>query len=136
MFFPDHRNLYINVSIVLTVMMLCYVFHVRPFEESSMNRQEIVNEYIVLNASYVLFMYTEFVWDAETRYLVGWGHTGILGSSLVFNMSFMGVLSMRMCKLRIKRRKNLATARKAHKERLQAKLDVAIKKQEVLDAEA
>ena len=58
----------------------------------------------MLLAGYMLFPYTEFVWDAETRYNVGWVHCGILGLNLLGNFSFMIRASYHGVRLRLRRR--------------------------------
>lgn len=37
-----------------------------------MNKQEFINELITVLAAYVLFFFTEYVWDYEIRYKIGW----------------------------------------------------------------
>jgi len=58
----------------------------------------------VLLAGYMLFEYTEFVWDAETRYKVGWMHCGILALNLLINLNFMFREGCYKAKLKLKRR--------------------------------
>ena len=71
-FFPRMvlTQIYINVS--LTLLMLLFVIHVQPFEDVSLNKQEIFNESTVLISSYTILCYTEFVSDQETKYKIGW----------------------------------------------------------------
>jgi hypothetical protein len=55
-------------------------------------------------SGYMLYMYTEWVWELETRYLVGWIHCGILGVNLIINISFMIYASSHGIKMKCKRR--------------------------------
>ena len=71
----------------------------------------------VLLCQYFLFCYTEWVWEYEARYQVGWLHIGIMTLNVIFNFAFMTVISAYNVKLKCKRRKAKKIAEQAAKER-------------------
>lgn len=77
----------------LSLSMLMYTIMVRPFDKSVLNTQEILNESTVLISRYILLMYTEAVWEAETRYIYGWFIIALLGLSILLNFSFLAVVN-------------------------------------------
>jgi len=52
----------------LQVFILIYFGLSMPFEEKSINRQEIFNEWLNLVFIYHLFLFTDFVPDPETKF--------------------------------------------------------------------
>ena len=122
----ESRNLQVNTSLFLTLIVIAYMLHVKPFAEPSMNKQEIINETSVLVASYLLYLYTEYVSDAEMRYNLGWVHVGILGINLLINLSIMARVTVMSCKLKFKRK----AAMKRHKKLMEERKDKLIKRQQ------
>ena len=83
----------IFLAMFLSLSMLMYTIMVRPFDKSVLNTQEILNESTVLISRYILLMYTEAVWEAETRYIYGWVIIALLGLSILLNFSFLAVVN-------------------------------------------
>ena len=63
--------------------MTLFFIIVKPLNQPFLNRMEIFNEISLLICSYFLFMFTDFIPDAQTRYLAGWGFIGMA----VFNIA-------------------------------------------------
>ena len=101
--------------------MILFIIETKPFEENRINKQEIFNEIMVLLSGYVMFLYTEFVPDYETTYLIGWFHVGLILVVLMGNIGIMCSINMKECKHNCKK--------SAHKKRVK-------KHQEMLDAKA
>jgi hypothetical protein len=57
--------------------MLFFFIHINPLNQPFLNRMEIFNECCLLISSYFLFLFTDFVPDVHTRYLIGWGFIGL-----------------------------------------------------------
>ena len=101
---PENRLLHINSFINFAILKCIYTMYVKPHDNTSFNNQEIVNDMIVLLSGYVLFQYTEIVWDAETRYYVGWWHACIIALSFIANMLFMIPAMIHITMLSVKKR--------------------------------
>ena len=114
-FTPLYRNTQINVALLLTLSMLIYMLHVRPFEDNSLNRQELFNEILVLLANYILYLNTEFVDDLGTIYAIGWTTIGIILFNLVVNLGFMFKAVSLSIKLKCKKKANKKKAIANHK---------------------
>lgn len=52
----------------LSVFMIAYMSHSRPFDEPKMNKQEIFNETCVLASSYLLLYFTDWTNSTEFRF--------------------------------------------------------------------
>ena len=59
------------------LLMLTFFVHVTPMNQPLLNRMEIFNECCLLVSSYFLFLFTDFVPDVKTRYMIGWGFVGL-----------------------------------------------------------
>ena len=60
------------VVFACTVIQLIYLGWFRPFEDQRLVNLEIMNECTSLILLYHLMLFTDFVPEAETRYLIGW----------------------------------------------------------------
>ena len=75
----------------MTLLMLIYLLHVKPYNDPKLTIQEVFNEITVLLSFYVLFTFTEWVWKQEVRYNLGWVQIGIIGLNLIVNITFMNI---------------------------------------------
>ena len=105
-FFPKMTMTQININLLLTLLMICFITSVYPFEEYNMNKQEIFNELCVLTSSYFMILYTEFIGDYEMKYMIGWFQIGLIAFNIFGNMSVMVAMSVNNIKLKIKKRRN------------------------------
>ena len=53
-------------------LVMLYTGYFRPYNIRFNNRLELINELLTLLCTYGLFMFSDFVPDAETRYKNGW----------------------------------------------------------------
>ena len=103
--------------------MLFMIFsgYFRPLIGEFANNMELINETLTLVCSYSLFIFSAFVPDAGTRYLMGWQLIVLVLMTLGFNLAviFYGAikLAIQKCKHKIKRR-NWEKKVKEHKEHL------------------
>ena len=92
-FWHYYRLIHINTQLLTTYCFLCYIAYFKPFKLSRSNLQEILNEVTALLATYILFVYTNWVSDLETRYQVGWVSIAMLVANVAINLSFMVVIT-------------------------------------------
>ena len=101
---------------------MIYTGYMRPFELRLVNNMELINDTLILIASYFLIIFSAMVADAETRYKSGWPLIGLLALIVAFNLTVIMIKSIskmiRACKLRLQRRRN----RKLMHSRLKDKL--------------
>jgi hypothetical protein len=76
----------IFVQFFCCLLMLLYLADVRPLNSPFLNRMEIFNEVTLLCCSYFLFAFTDFVAEAGTRYMLGWGFIGLIGMNVMVNL--------------------------------------------------
>ena len=79
----------INVQLLTTYTFLCYTASFKPFKLPLHNIHECINEVTVLFATYILFTYTDWVADAETRYMAGWASISMISLNVFNNLMFM-----------------------------------------------
>ena len=82
---PRWSWLQIQVILNLNTFAMIYQGWFMPYTLPTFNRKELINEFLIQMCTYYLFVYTDFVPDAETRYKTGWAHIGCLGLMVVFN---------------------------------------------------
>lgn len=75
-----------------------------PYKTFIQNVQEVFNEVTVLVASYHLFCFTEFIWDQERRYELGWSLVGTIVLNVIFNFAILGWFICKTCCASLKTR--------------------------------
>jgi hypothetical protein len=65
---------------------LLFVIETQPFTTQLQNRLEVFNEVTILATSYFLIMFTNFVPEPQTRYLMGFYLSGIILLNVGTNM--------------------------------------------------
>ena len=73
-----------------------------PYVEKKVNRQEIVNEIMVLIAAYPLLVFTPWIWNKELIENTGWLLIAIIALNVLFNIMIVIVLAIKRAIRRIK----------------------------------
>ena len=71
-FFETHLWLQLSAAFVVGLINLGYLMAYRPFGEEKINNLEIMNEATSFILLYHVMLFSNYVEDAETRYLIGW----------------------------------------------------------------
>ena len=84
--------------------MLIFQGWVKPKETPLSNGVEVVNQYLTLLCTTMLFTFQDFVPDPETRYMCGWGIIAIMAVMIMFNVLVVSInqLLITRWKLRLK----------------------------------
>ena len=82
------------MTIFLVLLICCfiqiwYLIEYRPFEEDKLNKLEIFNEITNLVLLYHMLMFTEWISDASSRYLVGWSFIACNAGNLLVHFSLL-----------------------------------------------
>jgi hypothetical protein len=87
-----------------TQFIIMYTSWVRPFSEPKDSTREIINEILVLVASYNLFVFTDWGPDLETQFQFGWILISIIVFTIALNICFMvsGTISILILKAKLK----------------------------------
>ena len=86
---PLNTYLQIVTQMVATVYVIAYIARDHPYESSTINYQELVNEFLVLLASYPLLIFTSWVSDIERRKEAGWFLVACIVLTILFNISIV-----------------------------------------------
>ena len=71
------------------ITMVIYFGFVWPFESHTITKLEIFNEIVAINLCYFMLCFTDWVSEANTRYLVGWVFIGVICSHLFTHLVFL-----------------------------------------------
>jgi len=85
-FSGDYPYIQLMLSIIVTMLVICYILVTRPFEEALLNKMEFFNELSVLIASYIILLFSPFLDDYNLIYKMGWLMIGIVSFNLIVNM--------------------------------------------------
>ena len=94
-----------------TIFMIGYIGGERPYVSPFSNKQELLNEMIVLVAAYPLLTFTDFVWELDTRIDNGFFIIGCILLNIIANMIVVIVIAIhsgiRKCKLYFLKKRQL-----------------------------
>ena len=109
-----------------SLLMLCWLIVVWPFDMVYKNYLECSNEFLVLMMSYLGFWFSDFVASPVTRSKFGYIYLGLIAAGLLTNVIFMAIYSVKdaIAYFRIRKLKQEHAARmKAKEEELEKKED-------------
>ena len=95
---PKQRNVQINIQLVSTLFVMSYTTYVLPFVNMLQNYQETMNEIWVLIASYHLFTFTEWVYELDTRFTIGWSLLVIVVLNVTSNIGIICFVTLKEAK--------------------------------------
>ena len=85
----DYPYLQIFSHMIITGLAIDYLWAFNPYTNKAITRQEIINETVVLLATYPLLMFTDWEWDVSRRIQAGWAIVACIVFLLLFNMGFL-----------------------------------------------
>lgn len=86
---PKFSLMQIFGQIFSTMFVASFVAGVRPYTMTFANRQEAINEMMVLVAAYPLFCFTEWVDDEDVRTNAGWVIIACIVLNVIFNIALL-----------------------------------------------
>ena len=86
---PGNTLSQILTTMISTMVVIAYVSGIRPHARATINNQEIINEITVLIASYPLLIFTNWVWDMDTRVNAGWFLIACIMLNVILNISIL-----------------------------------------------
>ena len=101
----DKAWLQIEAQLILTMVSLVFLLHFDMYLESLVENLEIFNEVTTLVLLYHLLVFTKFVSEINTQYLVGFSFAFFLSLNMATHVYFLLRSSFRDCKKNQKLRK-------------------------------
>ena len=106
---------------------LMYMLTVKPYREKSATKQEAINEFIVLQASYLLFFYTG-VYPYSFVYAIGWVTIGFICLLILINIlriakTLTSIMKRKVKRRALKKRKKEAFRKWVRRRQLQAEVE-------------
>lgn len=79
-----------------------FLLYFKPFEMRLLNYMEIFNEFCLLDISYHLLLFTDFISSSDEQYTIGFSIIGIALLNILVNMIVMTILTFICLKVVIK----------------------------------
>ena len=80
----------LQICLLLNLFNMIFVVHVKPFNDSSINKKEMLNEYVILTCSTILLTFSDFVNNLEVQnFYCGWAFVLILGICILINLIYL-----------------------------------------------
>ena len=70
----------------LSLMLLAYYLSILPMNDKINNFIQIFNEFVVLTAIQLLFLFTDYVQDPEMRYDLGYYYLYMVAGNVIINL--------------------------------------------------
>ena len=83
---PNMNWLQRQLIVFTCVITMLYTGIARPFIGIFHNNLEVVNELLILWNSYFMLLFSDFILNVNTRYMVGWANTGVIVALVVVNI--------------------------------------------------
>ena len=118
--FPTFGLTQVFLQMASTMFIIAYLGRVMPYQSKAFNIMEIVNELVVLGATYPLLTFTDWVFSLQDRNFNGWFLVAYICFNIVFNITMALFFMIRKvflrCKYMFVRRRKLALHRKLVKQ--------------------
>lgn len=99
-FLIGYTSIQIYLIILPTLLSLSIVAGIKPLENASANRIEIINSCVIMILGYCLMSFTPAMLDADARYIMGYVMVVITIINLVFNIVIVSIEPFRRCYLK------------------------------------
>ena len=96
--FSEKAWLQIDAQLILTMISLAFLLHFDMYLETLVEDLEVFNEITTLILLYHLLVFTKFVSDTNTQYLVGFSFAFFLSGNMATHVYFLLRSSFRDCK--------------------------------------
>lgn len=87
----------------LSLMLLAYYLSILPMNDKINNFIQIFNEFVVLTAIQLLFLFTDYVQDPEMRYDLGYYYLYMVAGNVIINLIILITLILQMIHRSIRR---------------------------------
>lgn len=84
---PSLGLIHMTLQSVASIIMLCYYFVVKPWNDSYQYKLEVFNElFLLFGFTYFTHLFSDFINESWIRFKVGWFFVGILGIYITINI--------------------------------------------------
>lgn len=123
---PFHKLLQIQCQMIGTIFVIAYLLYYQPYLEKKFNRQEAINEITVLLAAYPLLVFTEWVFDVDSRNKAGWSIVFLILINILFNLTIVivsfivsSIKKTKYALIRLKKRREMTKRLKEKTQKLE-----------------
>ena len=82
---------------------MSYTAFVLPYKSFMQNIQEVFNECTVIVASYHLFCFTEWIFDMERRFELGWSLIAVIVLNVFFNIALLAFVVLKSAYIKLRK---------------------------------
>ena len=85
------KDLWLQLTVNFTVGLvnLCYLVRYQPFDDSRVNKLEVMNEATNFIMLYHVMCFTDLVPEAENRYMIGWSFVAMICMNLMVHLTLL-----------------------------------------------
>jgi len=84
---PSLGLIHMTLQSIASMIMLCYYFVVKPWNDSYQYKVEVFNElFLLFGFTYFTHLFSDFINESWIRFKVGWFFVGILGIYIAINI--------------------------------------------------
>lgn len=73
------------LQLLTSYIILGFLITIKPMNSTFLNVLEIINEVTLIICSYMLYLFTDYVDNAKTRYNLGWYFIGFAVGNIIIN---------------------------------------------------
>jgi hypothetical protein len=94
-FLDQYALVQIFLLIIQSLLVLCYLLHVRPFSDRSISLLEIFNEICIYLVAFPVLMFKDITDNTITNYNLGWMIVFCVLVNILVNMIVMVVINLK-----------------------------------------
>ena len=102
--FPTFLWAQVAIQFAVSTAMVIYLLHVWPLKTHFATKMEVFNECTLIILNYGLMMFTDFVPDTETRFLIGWFYMIVSLGNIAVHLSILIGGSTKQCQKSCRRK--------------------------------
>jgi hypothetical protein len=79
----------IHITIIGSLLLMCYNSHVMPYKHFSLNGIEQFNEWCIYATCVLFYIFTDYVDNPTMKWNVGWAQTGVIALNFAVNVVYI-----------------------------------------------
>lgn len=104
LFLKNHLCFQLMMIEFINLFAMILIVSSKPYSLRQTNKREMFNEFLILQMTNMLSLFTDYANDREFQYNVGgWIYVGFLGLIIAFNLSFVLFQQFTICRLVFKK---------------------------------
>ena len=129
--YMDNAHLQLTLCQLLCTVVVAWHLQIWPMENNKQNMLYVLNEYMYLTCAFFMLGFTNYSYEPESRFQIGWFYLFCLGIILAFNIVVMFSDIVQGIRMSILRRRHHKKVKQAMMLRAHRKLHAEIREKEL-----